>query len=130
MRDVAALCVRRNDQAWNADSKPAKVRLRRTCVVVPATPIVPHHEDGRAVPVLAFADRVDDRGHPRRAAIASKARMIGIDLALHYTAESDELAQSRICQDLRLRSRDVSLPVRPLSYVGDRFERFPKSGVD
>ena len=78
VRNVVRLGVRRNDDARHAKTQAFEVELRRRRVVVPPAPLVPRDDDGRVVPVLTLANRVDDGGHPRWSEDRAAARVIGV----------------------------------------------------
>src|SRR5579863_8459175 len=73
VRDVARLArrrlprIRRNHDHRHAEAHaPLIVYFWRFDGIVVPTPVVPHDDDGRRVPIRALSDCVDDLCHPRR----------------------------------------------------------------
>src|ERR1700678_2025702 len=64
MRHVTFFRVRRHDQQRDSESKPAVVHLWWREVIPEPTPVVPYDDDRGRIPVLTFADSVDDRRDP------------------------------------------------------------------
>src|ERR1700678_3534922 len=110
MRDVACLRIRRNDEQRDTiteaflGSGERVCVLRRKDVIVPASPLVPHNDDGGFIPVLALADFIDDRGDPVGSAVPrSVPRMIRCAAVRHYPRYLLQITTRDIGQDVRIR---------------------------
>ena len=68
-------------------------------MVVPASPVIPRNEDRRVIPIaavfvafFALADRIHDRGNPRRPPWSRTFRMVRIAAIGNYPADRTKAA--------------------------------------
>ena len=102
----------------NAETEPVVVDVRRRNVIVETAPVVPHDEDGGAVPKRAFADGVDERRDPRGPVPPpqftwSELSHVGV---IHVTFARYRLD---VRDELRLRRDDVFFPVGSVANVAN-----------
>src|SRR5271165_2128097 len=93
----------------------------RRLVVIPASPIVPRNEDGRAVPKAApigilartFPNGVDNRSYPgRTASKAGISGVVGILSSGNHPGHVRELASADVPQHIRGVENDIIFPLQ------------------
>src|SRR6202042_1590292 len=97
--------------------------------VVEAAPIVPLDEDRRRVPELALADRVHERGDPRRSVVVRAVGMVRIVADGRDPRKVCELAVAYVGDKLPVRRDDVFPPVGPIVDMLDGLITGPRSTV-
>ncbi len=107
MVDESAPRVRADDQPGHAQPIAVLVDRWRHDVVVPATPVIPRHEDRGRRPGSALHDAVDDLGDVRLA-VAEKARcMLALPPGRHDPGHRGKLVGGEVVVE-RLESLDVA----------------------
>src|SRR5580704_226396 len=92
--------------------------MRRRDVVVPASPLVPHHEDRGRVPESTAADGVDDVRYPLRPDVVEAHRVVRGLARRRDPRDGSELTLLSVDEKLCLGSDDVA----PVGAVEDVFD--------